>query len=152
VPKDCKLHLACWNGEVNPLDVFLAGNFEHWQSEQTKRNFQRQYVVALIDLPEKDKWLFAGVYKVLECSGSKNGNGCYQYKTEEVFSLREYVGRVIVGYSKAFRQSYPYIETVVDELKFIEIKPERIAVSEFPGFNNIWISHQVLKFIIEQEI
>ncbi|WP_421241461.1 hypothetical protein [Aeromonas enteropelogenes] len=44
-PETVKIHLAGWNGEDNPLDVYLAGDFEYWQSFQTKKNFEREYIV-----------------------------------------------------------------------------------------------------------
>ncbi|WP_345552549.1 hypothetical protein [Microbulbifer aestuariivivens] len=65
--ENCKIHLAVWNGEHNPIDVFLAGNFEEWQRWQSKRNFERKYIISLIQLPGIDRWLFAGCYRSLGC-------------------------------------------------------------------------------------
>lgn len=61
-PAETKIHLATWNGIEDPLDVNLAGDFNKWQREQTKKNFQRKFVVSLINLPGKDRWLFGGVH------------------------------------------------------------------------------------------
>jgi len=146
-PKDCKLHLACGLGD-EPLNVFFAGGFKGWQEEQNKRIFQRPYIVALIDLLEKGRWLFAGVYKVLDCDGPVNGNCGYKYTTKEVSSLKEYVGRVVVGFDKKFRYPYPYVETVVNDLDVVELKSEKMSVAAFPGFNNVLISHNVLQSIV----
>lgn len=33
-PAEAKLHLATWNGVEQPIDVYLAGNFNDWQSWQ----------------------------------------------------------------------------------------------------------------------
>lgn len=30
-PEDTKIHFAAHNGKENPLDVFLAGEFDLWQ-------------------------------------------------------------------------------------------------------------------------
>ena len=61
-PDRCKLHLATWNGLHDPLDLYLQGVFDEWQSDQNRRNFSRcDFIVALIAMPEPDLWLFAGV-------------------------------------------------------------------------------------------
>ena len=61
-PGISKVHLACWNKVEEPLDVYLRGDFDRWQSWQSKPNFERPFVVSLIDLPEAHRWLFVGVY------------------------------------------------------------------------------------------
>lgn len=35
-PRATKVHFAVNNGRVDPLDVFLAGDFESWQAQQSK--------------------------------------------------------------------------------------------------------------------
>jgi len=45
IPKECKIHLAVWNGDDNPIDAYLSGGFEKWQSWQTKKNFERKYII-----------------------------------------------------------------------------------------------------------
>ncbi|MCT8858062.1 hypothetical protein K5M76_22695 (plasmid) [Shewanella xiamenensis] len=65
IPELSKIHLAGWNGSENPLDVFLAGEFEEWQSWQSKQNFNREYIVSLIQLPEPDTWLIPCLIKLV---------------------------------------------------------------------------------------
>ena len=66
---DCKIHFAVPNKNYRsggPLEKFLAGGFEKWQQQQTKKNFSaRPYVVSLIQLDDKTKWLLAGAFYVL---------------------------------------------------------------------------------------
>lgn len=151
-PDQCKVHLACWNGKIHPIDVFLAGGFEEWQARQSKRNFQKKYVVSLIELPERSRWLFAGCYEVFGCSAKKNKNNRYMYETREIQCFSEYSGRIVVEYEKKFRQSYPNLTTIMQDLIVVELKPEKVAVSDFPGFSNVLISHRVLQAIVSQEI
>lgn len=47
---ETKVHLATWDGEENPIDVYLAGGFDEWQRWQTRKNFERKFVVLLIGL------------------------------------------------------------------------------------------------------
>ena len=52
---DSKVHLAVWNGEEDPVDVFLAGDFEEWQSWQSRRNFQRKYIDFAHEIPNSPR-------------------------------------------------------------------------------------------------
>jgi hypothetical protein len=58
-----KIHLACWNGREHPIDVYYAGDFDSWQSHQSKRNFGYNQVVALIDF---------GIPYCIACSSGQN--------------------------------------------------------------------------------
>src|SRR5690606_9501945 len=51
-PKDYKIHLATWNGKVQPLEVFVRDKMEwegwnSWRSE--KDDFNRKYIFSLMD-------------------------------------------------------------------------------------------------------
>ncbi len=81
--EDCKIHLAVWNGSENPVDVFVAGDFEEWQSWQSRQNFGRKYIISLLQLPGANKWLFAGGF-VSEGSVYIEKENYYQYKTSEL--------------------------------------------------------------------
>jgi len=87
-----KIHLACWNGHEHPIDVYYAGRFKEWQEWQTRRNFNCEHILGLIDLGQPN-WLFAGVYKVL---GSKqNADGGYKYSTQLLPGQEDMIGRII---------------------------------------------------------
>ena len=62
----CKLHLATRHGASDPLALYGNDEFDEWQSYQSKRNFTRPLVIALIRKQEPDRWLFAGVYQVCD--------------------------------------------------------------------------------------
>ena len=78
-PDRCKLHLAVWNGEFDPLDVYLEGGFDDWQSWQRRKNFGLDLVVALIAMSEPDLWLFAGVHDVVRVEHVE-GNHPFRYR------------------------------------------------------------------------
>ena len=61
-PQRCKLHLATHNGNDDPLDSYIAGTFPEWQRWQSRQNFERPFVIALIQMPVPDRWQFAGAY------------------------------------------------------------------------------------------
>lgn len=43
-----KVHLAQHNGFEHPMDVYLAGDFDEWQSWQSRRNYECEYVIGLV--------------------------------------------------------------------------------------------------------
>jgi hypothetical protein len=151
-PEKTKLHLAGWNGFENPLDVFMRGDFEDWQSWQSKRNFEREYIVSLIQLNKNNSWLFAGVYKSLSSEHFKGENPHYSYKTEEVKTLNEYTGRIVVDFKRSGRQSYLVTEKWASELKISEMLAKRVVVEDFKGYNRSTISKSKLDLVISQNI
>ena len=56
-PKRAKVHLARYNQKEQPLDVLLEGKFDEWQEWQNQRNFQRDFVVSLVQAGSASRWL-----------------------------------------------------------------------------------------------
>ena len=150
-PETTKVHLATWNGEDNPLDVYLSGKFEEWQRWQTNRNFQKPLVIALISLPAQNKWLFGGAYS---SSGHEwlDNYKCYYYQLTELPACAEMNGRLIVHFERPGRQSYLNAERWNDKIMLSEILPERLRIAEFPGYRAIDISKEELEIITTQSI
>lgn len=69
-PSDYKLHLACWNGEEHPLDVFVASRaawsgWNEWRG--AKNDWTRPRILSFMDFyPKSNAWLFGGAFDVLE--------------------------------------------------------------------------------------
>jgi hypothetical protein len=142
-----KIHLATGKNPT-PLDAYLDGKFKEWQDSQNHKNFECDNILSLISLGG-DKWFFAGVYKVL---GVEKGIDCpFLYRTELFPDLDELIGRVIVTYRRKQRASYIWGQRFESILVVTEIKPTKVSIEEFPGYNDVIIAHQRLKFIIEQD-
>ena len=60
-----KVHCATPNGENNPLSIWLSGqnNFTKDQNIQTKKNFERKYILSFCEINKNGEWLFVGIYK-----------------------------------------------------------------------------------------
>ena len=95
-PDAAKVHLASFNGKDAPIDVYLAGDFPEWQCKQNARNFERKFVVALIELPQRHEWLFAGLWR--SEGSSPRVEGGWHYNLSEVKDCSELNGRVVVGF------------------------------------------------------
>jgi len=148
-PDETKVHLATWNGEDNPLDVYLAGDFPEWQRWQTKRNFEKHFVLALVALPSPNKWLFAGAYTA---AGGEEKQSNYYYQLSEIASCAEMNGRLIAHFERPGRQSYLKGDRWADQILLSEILPERLRIAEFPGYRAIDLSKDELDIITGQVI
>ncbi|MEI6752195.1 MAG: hypothetical protein WCK78_03415 [Paludibacter sp.] len=115
-----KLHLACYNGEKQPLDVYVNNWVEWvgWNEYKGERNdFSRQYIFSLIQIyNDNDKWLFGGVFKVKERTENA-------YIIELQNDYKEMIGRLIIDFhryqgllGRAFNLENHYENFVVSEI------------------------------------
>lgn len=151
IPQRCKIHLAGWNGEEDPLNVYFEGRFDEWQTWQTKKNFERDIVVSLIALPKVNHWLFAGVHNSMGADLEEE-KGLYRYRLERRKGPNELDGRLIVLFQRPGRQSYLLGEKWSQDLQVAEIRPDKLQIAEFPGYSWALLSKKHLDIIIKQEI
>lgn len=148
VEAKAKVHLASFNGIDRPIDVYLAGDFPGWQSDQNSQNFEREYVVALIELQERYRWLFAGVWRSLD-SVAKAGGG-YRYQLEEVADCSELSGRLVVTFQRPGRNSYLLAEKWSEQIQVSEIRAAPMTTKEFPGYRKVDLSFVELRNIVHE--
>ncbi len=154
-PSDCKIHLVTSDGKDNPLDLYRAGEFEEWQRIQRKKNFSRKYVITLISLPEADKWLFAGAYRVNGDPAENyiyDGTSCFYYSLVKDERCAEMNGRLILSYKRSWRQPYLYGEKCIEELFLHEVRAERLTIADFSGFKFINLSRKELEMIVRHKV
>ena len=113
-----KLHLAISpEDKKEPLYALFEGNFKSWQEYQTKKNFERDYILSLIYY-DRDEWIFGGIYKRKDV---KRVEDHFEYATGLLDVRKDLIGRLIIHYRREYRQSYPYLENHVDKLEVLEI-------------------------------
>jgi hypothetical protein len=144
-----KVHLACWDGISNPLDVYYAGKFKSWQESQTRKNFECKQVLSLIDLGQSN-WLFAGLYQILDRKQDPENEKLFIYSTRVLPNQESLVGRVIVHHKRS-RASYVWYKSDII-LSLVELRREKMTIGDFPGYNAVIISHSNLKVITGQRI
>lgn len=145
--RNYKIHLADYPMS-SPLDAYYAGRFKEWQEEQRNKNFQCDMVVGLIHL-RTDRWLFAGVYKILGIRRETDTH--YYYQTDLLPGQEELIGRVIVRYRRQFRAAYISGSKYGHQLEVAEIRPEKVTIEPFPGYTRIVLSYDRLTQIVRQQ-
>jgi hypothetical protein len=147
-PEQYKLHLASWNNEDQPLDVFVRDREEwdgwnRWRGERD--DFSRDYIFSLIDFyPEKDRWLFGGAYRVLSRKRVKRDTG---YDIELLEQSRPLIGRLKLEFKRPGRAKAIKFENHYKNLIVVEITPEPYSGETFPGYEHIDIGFTMLETI-----
>lgn len=147
---ELKIHLACNNGEDEPLNVYLKGDFNEWQRDQTRRNFERRYVLSLIDMRRSSKWLFGGLHQSGAPTPCEGGN--WHYPLVELPEMSELNGRLVVAFTRPGRQSYLNAERWLGDMTVAEILPERVQFARFPGFKSVLLTTQDLRKIVRDQL
>jgi hypothetical protein len=150
-PSSCKVHLAVHNGKEDPLDVYVAGGFDAWQSWQKNENFQRDHVVSLIALPGKGTWLFVGAYLSKGCDLMEDPRH-FEYDLVSHEAVESLSGRLVVRFERSGRQSYLLAENWAERMIVSEIRPTRLQLEEFPGYSKVLLSKCQLDIIVERQI
>ena len=93
-----KLHLGSYNGEYNPLDLYLEDEekWKHWNEwrnpETFKNEWNRDYIFSLIQFyPKENTWLFGGIFKIIDRPNEGN------YVIEEVEKYKKFDGRLLLN-------------------------------------------------------
>lgn len=145
-----KIHCASGYTVTPPLEAFFDGKFKEWQEQQVQKNFECDKILSLIQL-EGDRWLFAGVYSVLGIAKTKDKDKPYFiYNTKEIRGLEHLIGKAIVNFNKTFRASYLIGKKYGDELVLCELREQRMSVGEFPNYNAVAISFNMLGTIVRE--
>lgn len=147
-PEEYKIHFAVWNGEEQPLDVFVRDRKEWkaWNSWRGDRNdFTRKYIFSLIRYyPLPDKWLFGGIFRVVE-----RMQDSYLINLEK--ENKEYIGRLLIHYpSPGYRRRAFYLEKHYSKLQVSQIFEDAYSGEAFCGYENINHGFSQLEAIFKQ--
>ncbi len=137
-PDRFKVHLASWNGDSHPLDVFVRDREEwhFWNSWRSgKDEFNRRYILSLIDFyPEPGVWLFGGIYEVV---GRKGHNFSHSYSVVPVDQGVDLIGRLKIYFRRPGRIRAIKLDRYYEGMHVSELLKEVYSGARFPGYENI---------------
>lgn len=147
-PRKYKVHLATWNKQHHPLDVFVR-SWDEWvgwnRYRKNRDEFNRPYVIGLIDFyPERSTWLFGGIFRI-------------EIRTESGYEIsltdqsRPYIGRLKIRFSRPGRVKAVKLEAYLGAMSVAELLVERFTGRPFPGHENINHSFAELEAIFRNE-
>lgn len=120
-----KLHLATRDDEGrDPLIELSNSSFQEWQEWQTRKNFPRECILALIHYNNHDEWLFGGIYRQ---RGVKKVGDRFRYDTDLLDTGKELIGRLVLSFRRPGRQSYLYLERWAERITVVELARTPLA-------------------------
>jgi hypothetical protein len=137
-PTAYKLHLACWNGEEEPLDVFVRNrlDWDGWNAwRDNKDDFSREHILALIKFyPQEDRWLFGGAYRVLS---RKPINKSASYTIRLLPESEPFIGRLKLTLKRPGRVKAVNLENHYQNLVVSEVLAEPYTGEGFAGYESV---------------
>jgi len=143
--------LTTYSNKTNPLDFFRNNNNEELMKwlfwNYSKQSFKKgQTVIGLVRI-EGHKWLLFNISTVTKVLKKYNDVGFeYEIKSE----YQKYFGRVIVNYHNKSQNLIRNASSIIDDCYISQIIEDKFEDEEFPGYENINISWQKLKRIINK--
>ncbi|HFO0254484.1 TPA: GIY-YIG nuclease family protein [Raoultella ornithinolytica] len=148
-PAEFKVHFASWNGEEQPLDVFVRDK-KHWEGWNQWRggrdDFNRQFIFSVIRFYHQDsRWLFGGIYEVLE----RKVEG-YEIKLLDLHA--DLIGRLLIKHpGPGARGRAFYFEKHYQNMIVSEIFENEYSGEVFCGFDNVQHSFEQIEHIIKNQ-
>ncbi len=134
----------------DPIDVWLDGRFDDWQCWQRQRNFDRDLVLSLVQIPNTYRWMFAGLFRSVGSRPDVDANGTphVDYTLERIDSTLALEGRLFVTGKYVSRTSYLRGETLSGDMVVHELLAEKLGDGEFPGFGQVDIDKDTLDRVV----
>jgi len=143
--------LTKYSNTINPLDFFRNENSEELMG-MLLYNYSRKFfkigqtVIGLFRL-EGDSWLLFNIIKITKDLDILSGPG-YEYET--VTQYQQYYGRVIVNYKNKSQNLVRNADSMLNECIVDKIIEDRYGDEEFPGYENINISWDVMSSVLKK--
>ena len=128
-------------------------DWNYWNNKPYKVG---QISIGLVNMGN-DRWLLFTIgiiTKLLDkpiSHQNKKGNGRsgvqVEYNTFEKFE--DLYGRVVVSYHNESQQMFRNAETLIDQLVIKEILPSIFTGFDFPGYDNVSLTYEQLKTIVD---
>jgi hypothetical protein len=147
-PEDYKVHFARWNGEAQPLEVFVRDRdeWQGWQEYRPSRNdFNRPFIFSLAQFyHESDAWLFGGVFRIIRRHEDR-------YEVELQNTRRGFIGRLKLRSDYRNRTTRANFENHYDGFTVQEILREPYSGRRFPGYEGIDLSFEELETLVKND-
>ena len=148
-----KIRLNTYNGDKNPIDEFkknpqLLLDWNYWNNKSYR---QGQISIGLVNMGNH-RWLLftvGEIKKVLDKPLKSNDgiNGIQvEYNTFDKYA--DLYGRVVIHYHNKTQQLFRNSD-LISELEVKEILPAIFTGFDFPGYDNVSLTYEQLKTIVD---
>ena len=142
--------LTTYSNTINPLDFFRNNNNDElmkwlfWNYQKQKSFKVGETVIGLVRL-DGNKWLLFNISTVTKDLDKYDGIG-FDYKIESQY--QKYFGRVIVEYNNKAQKLIRWASGMIDECNVAQIIEDKYEDEEFPGYENVNISWEVMNRVL----
>ena len=150
--ENVKIRLNMPNNDFDPIKHFkenkeklLYGQFWNYKK---KKSFREGNIAIGLARIKDDKWLLFDISEITEDLNQFDAVG---YKHKTIPEYEKYFGRIVVKYPNRSQNLIRRGESLMNELKVDEILPEKFDDDNFPGYENVDISWEDLKRVIEKK-
>ena len=127
-------------------------DFTYHSHQAGRKNFYKgEWCFGFVRLEEDpDKWLFVSAGEIVDVPSKEKPGTC---KHKELTQFQGLIGRLIIRYHKGntFSRYVFKLENLIENIKVSEILPNVYEPIKFNGFENVHLSFQTLKMILETE-
>ena len=149
--KNVKIRFNQFNGEDNPLDLYIQNpeivntQFFLWRTKQRYFN-EGQIAICLLKLSE-DMWLLTTIKRIVKELDVYDG---INYEGEELEEYKPYFGRVVIKFHKTFQTQGTFYEKVYEQLEVTQILPTTYQGDDFQGYDKVKLSYEQLSTILNR--
>lgn len=155
-----KVHLSCFSGKTQPLDVFLSDENEYleWQQRKDgeKDKFNRRYIMsfAQVYVESNDIYLFTGIYEVVSDSVG-------DFKSIKSDKLAKFVGKLKMKHKRGGQGHSFKLENCAKDkegrggegsMMLHEILPSTMQYKVFKGYSNVHLRFNEIENIIKMNL
>lgn len=153
--KNTRIKFNIYNGYTDPLELYKENpeqvNTTWFLWHDSRRYFHSgQTAICFLRL-SRNTWLLTTIKHIIE-ELDVGTNGGVGYEAEEVDTYKKFFGRVIIKYHNTNKSIGRTFESVMQELKVLEVLNDKFTGSEFPGYENVRLTYSQLKNIIDRQI
>lgn len=153
-----KIHAARYNQQSHPLDVFLSDRNEwhNWTAWfNGKHDFNRPFVISFVDFyPERDAWLFAGIYQIKNYAVRPNSAlaKSHAYEVELLEQGADLIGRLKLHLAiSQVRNVRLKAENYINKMELLEVLRKPYTGPGFSGYDRASLTWSELVSIIQNK-
>lgn len=151
--KIVKIKLNIWNGYTSPLDEYkndpdIVNNNWFLYKPESGKNYFYEGEIAMNFIPLGDAtWLLTSVKKIIKSLDVFDDIG---YEAEEISRYKQYFGRVVIKFHKYFKTTVIKFSNFENDIIVLSILDSSYEDNEFPGYENVRLSFDNLKQILDR--
>lgn len=137
----------------NVLELFLNkpdvinNDWLFWNYKQQGEFKEGQIAIALVRMDKNsDFYLLTTIKKITKDFNIREGIG---YEGIELEEYKKYYGRVIVKYHNKVQKLVRWAANLIDEIEVSQVLTSIYEGKNFPGYDNVCLSYNELKVIID---